>query len=60
MEFVLISPVSVMIIGIFVKIIYILILLVGVGMFVYIIYRCLILFLKAVLDDCFGWIPERI
>jgi len=60
MEPALISPASATIIGIPAKIIYILIPLVGVGMFAYIIYRRLIPLLKAAPDDRFGRVPERI
>lgn len=56
----LISPASGTIIGIPAKIIYILIPLVGVGIFAYIIYRRLIPLLKAAPDDRFRRIPERI
>jgi Fe-S oxidoreductase len=56
----LISPASATIIGIPAKIIYILIPLVGVGIFAYIIYRRLTPLLKAAPDDRFDRVPERI
>ena len=60
MEPALISPASASIIGIPAKIIYILIPLVGIGMFAYIINRRLKPLLKAAPDGRFNRIPERI
>ena len=60
MEPALISPASATFLGIPAKIIYILIPLVGVGIFAYIIVRRITPLLKAAPDDRFNRIPERI
>ncbi len=60
MEPALISPASATLFGIPAKIIYILIPLVGVGIFAYIIARRMMPLLRAAPDDRFNRIPERI
>jgi Fe-S oxidoreductase len=60
MESALISPASSTIIGIPAQVIYVLIPLIGVGIFAYIIGRRLTPLLKAAPDDRFNRIPERI
>ena len=60
MESALISPASSTILGIPAQIIYILIPLIGVGIFSYIIWRRIAPLLKAAPDDRFNRIPERI
>ena len=60
MEPALISPASAVILGIPAKIIYILIPLIGVGLFGYIIYRRLTPLLNAAPDERFNRIAERI
>jgi hypothetical protein len=60
MESALISPASSTILGIPASIIYVLIPLIGVGIFAYIIYRRVTPLLKAAPDDRFNRIPERI
>ncbi|UCE54872.1 MAG: (Fe-S)-binding protein, partial [Desulfobacterales bacterium] len=60
MEPALISPASASFLGIPAKILYILIPLVGVGIFAYIIARRIAPLLKAAADDRFNRIPERI
>ena len=60
MEPALISPASTVLFGIPAKLIYILIPLVGIGVFAYIIGRRLAPLLKATPDERFNRIPERI
>ena len=60
MEPALISPASATILGIPANIIYILIPLIGIGSFVYILFRRLTPLLKAAPDDRFNRFPERV
>ena len=60
MEPALISPASAVFLGIPAKLVYILIPLIGVGVFAYIIVRRLVPLLKAAPDERFNRIPERI